>query len=185
MTERWRLVDGEELYDVQADPAQTRDVAAEQPEVVAELRGRYERWWQSLEPVFDDYVRIGVGGPQDPVPLMSHDWHTEDRGTPWHQDHVRNGTLGNGPWAIEVLRPGRYEVALYRWPAQLERAMDAVHASVSIGGASGELELEPSDTHASFRLVLPAGPTELATTLRRSDGAEHGAYFASVRWLGE
>jgi hypothetical protein len=98
---------------------------------------------------------------------------------------VRNGYLGNGPWAIEVLRPGRYEVTLYRWPAQLERAMDAVHAAVSLAGASEELELEPSDTHASFELNLAAGPTELETTLRRSDGAEHGAYFASVRWLGE
>ena len=31
-------------------------------------------------PTFDDYVRIDLGGAQDPTHLMSHDWHTEDKG---------------------------------------------------------------------------------------------------------
>jgi len=185
MTERWRLVNGAELYDVVADPGQERDVAATHAELVRDLRARYDEWWRSLEPVFGEYVRIGVGGPEDPVWLMSHDWHTADQGVPWHQDHVRNGYVGNGPWAIEVERAGEYEVTLYRWPAHLERAMDAVHATVAMGGASAAMEVDPSATSASFRLRLPAGPTELLTTLRRSDGEEHGAYFASVRRLGE
>ena len=60
MTERWRLVNGTELYDIVDDPAQAQDIAEQNPEEVATLRARYEAWWQSLEPVFDDYVRIGV-----------------------------------------------------------------------------------------------------------------------------
>ncbi len=185
MTEDWRLVNGEELYDLDADPAQERDVAAEHPERVAELRARYESWWASLAPVFDDYVRIGLGGNENPVELMSHDWHTRDRGVPWHQDHVRDGYVVNGPWAVDVARAGEYEITLRRWPAQLKRAMDAVHASVAIGGESASVEVDASATRASFRLRLPPGPTELLTTLRRPDGTETGAYFASVRFLGE
>ncbi len=184
MTEHWRLVNGTELYDIVADPAQAQDVAPQNPEEVAALRARYETWWRSLEPVFDDYVRIGVGGAENPVRLMSHDWHAEDRGVPWHQNHVRKGYIGNGPWALEVERAGEYEVTLFRWPAQLERAMDSVHAAVAIAGLEAGRELEPAATRASFRLRLPAGPTKLLTTLRRSDGEEHGAYFASVQWLG-
>ena len=38
MTERWRLIDGKELYDIQADPGQTTDIAARHPEAVAHLR---------------------------------------------------------------------------------------------------------------------------------------------------
>ncbi|MCP3915232.1 MAG: arylsulfatase [bacterium] len=185
MTERWRLVNGTELYDIALDPGQSRDLALEQPERVADLRAEYERWWKSLEPVFDDYVRIGLGGAENPTHLMSHDWHTRDQGVPWHQNHVRNGYVGNGPWAVDVERAGEYELMLHRWPAHLERAMDAVHAVVAVGDVSATKAIDPSATHAGFRLRLPAGPAELSTTLRRASGEEHGAYFASVRWLGE
>ena len=130
------------------------------------------------------YETIGVGGAENPVHLMSHDWHTEDKGTPWHQNHVRNGYVGNGPWAVDVTRAGRYEVTLYRWPAQLERPMECTGASVAIGGVDQSTEVEPMATRATFELELPAGPTFLRTTLRRASGEENGAYFASVRWLG-
>ena len=96
MTDRWRLVGEDELYDVDADPGQRANVAGEHPEVVARLRDAYDGWWTSLEPGFDGYVRIGLGGPESPTVLMSHDWHTEDRGVPWHQDHVRRGYVSNG-----------------------------------------------------------------------------------------
>ena len=185
MTERWRLINGEELYDIDADPAQQHDVAADHPSVVTGLRDAYERWWTSLEPVFDDYVRIGLGGDEDPTWLMSHDWHTNDQGTPWHQNHVRNGYVGNAPWAVDVSRPGEYEVTLWRWPAHLDRAMEVEHAALTLGGASAATDLEPTATHARFQLRLKPGPAELVGTLRRPDGVEHGAYFASVRRLGD
>ena len=185
MTERWRLVNGNELYDVEADPGQERDVAAAHAEVVGDLRARYKGWWLSLEPALAGTVRIGLGGPEDPVRLMSHDWHTEDRGTPWHQDHVRNGYVGNGPWAVEVERAGEYEIRLFRWPEHLARPMEAVHASIAIGEVERAVEIEPSATSADFTVRLPAGPAELWTTLRRESGEEHGAYFASVRRLGD
>ena len=183
MTQRWRLINGAELYDVLADPGQATDVAGEHPELVASLRGAYEGWWDSFGSVLDEKVRIRVGDVEDPVALMSHDWHTEDQGTPWHQNHVRSGYLGNGPWALEVAQAGRYEVTLYRWPAHLERAMDMVHATIAMGELTQDLRIEPAATHAAFRVELPEGPVDLLTTLRRPDGKEHGAYFASVRTL--
>jgi arylsulfatase A-like enzyme len=185
MTDRWRLVNGAELYDMDADPGQARDLATTHPDRVAELRARYDAWWRSLEPVFDEPVRIGLGGDENPVSLMSHDWHTKDQGVPWHQNNVRNGYVVNGPWTVDVTRAGEYEITLYRWPAHLDRAMDMVHAAVEIGGASAAADVTTEATHARFRLRLPAGPTELLTTLRRPDGTEHGAYFASVRFVGE
>ncbi len=39
------------LYDLMADPGETTDVAAEQPDVVAELAGLLRRWRSSLRPV--------------------------------------------------------------------------------------------------------------------------------------
>ena len=185
MNDRWRLVNGVELYDLRSDPGQAQDLAAKHPDRVAELRASYDFWWRSLETHFEEPIRIAIGGEEDPVRLMSHDWHTEDRGVPWHQDHVRSGYIGNGPWAIEVERAGEYAITLYRWPEQLDRAMDVTHAAVAIGGKQEEGEVDPAASSASFRVRLAQGPTELLTTLRRKDGQQHGAYFASVSWLGD
>lgn len=44
-TERWRLVNNEELYDISSDPGETVDVAAQNPEVVDQLRKSYDQWW--------------------------------------------------------------------------------------------------------------------------------------------
>jgi arylsulfatase B len=188
MTERWRLINGKQLFDIVADPGQRLDIAADHAAVVVKLRQEYEAWWQSLKPKFDEYVRIEIGGAENPAELMSHDWHTRDGGTPWHQRHVRSGQLGNGPWAIDVARAGRYEVTLWRWPAQLDRAMNCVHASLEFGKVRVGKDVDPAETHATFVVDLPAGPTMLRTTLRRAaakrgGGKEHGAYFASIRAL--
>ncbi len=183
MTQRWRLVNGAQLFDMRLDPGQRDDVAAANREVVARLRAAYEGWWRTLEPTFDDYVRISLGGAQNPTHLMSHDWHTEDKGTPWHQNHVRNGYLSNGPWAVDVAAAGRYRVTLRRWPAVEARAMGCVEASIEVAGVRATKPVAGDDRSASFEVTLPAGPTMLLTKLRRADGEEHGAYFAEVERL--
>ena len=45
MTERWRLVEGRELYDIVADPSQRNDVAAKHPEVVQRLTAEHVKWF--------------------------------------------------------------------------------------------------------------------------------------------
>ena len=47
------------------------------------------------------------------------------------------------------------------------------------------MDIESSAISAVFRVRLVAGSTELSTTFQRSSGEEHGAYFASVRWVGQ
>jgi len=42
---RFRLVNNQELYDVQADPGETTNVLDEHPEVVADMRRAYDAWW--------------------------------------------------------------------------------------------------------------------------------------------
>ncbi len=183
MTQRWRLVNGAQLFDMRLDPGQRDDVAAANEEVVARLRAAYEGWWSTLEPTFDDYVRISLGGAQNPTHLMSHDWHTEDKGTPWHQNHVRNGFLGNGPWAVDVAAAGRYRVTLRRWPAVEARAMDCVEAAIELGDVREKKLLDRADDAARFEVTLPRGHAMLLTKLRRADGKEHGAYFAEIERL--
>ncbi len=49
-TGRWRLVNNKQLYDIRADRGETKNVAGEHPEVVADLRKKYDAWWDTLPP---------------------------------------------------------------------------------------------------------------------------------------
>ncbi len=189
MTKRWRLVNGAELYDMRSDPGQAVDLSQSSPEVVAQLSAAYDGWWASLGGAHERTVSIDVGGAETATALMAHDWHTTSGGTPWDQTHVRRGTIGNGFWALNVARAGRYEVELSRWPKHLERAGEIDRATLVWTPAAGEelrLEqgVEPSTSTARFELRAEEGIARLQTTLRRTDGQEHGAYFAELRWVG-
>lgn len=61
MDGRWRLINGEELYDLQADSGQARDLSASYPEVVSRLRLAYDAWWSGLQPSLGNYARIVLG----------------------------------------------------------------------------------------------------------------------------
>ncbi|CAA6691614.1 MULTISPECIES: arylsulfatase [unclassified Lentimonas] len=50
-SERWRLVNNKELYDISADPYQKKDVAQSYPEVVEQLSKSYDQWWESVLPL--------------------------------------------------------------------------------------------------------------------------------------
>ncbi|MDF7799076.1 arylsulfatase [Pontiellaceae bacterium B1224] len=48
--QRFRLVEGA-LYDMEKDPGQTKDVAAQYPEVVSEMKKAYELFWDTSRPL--------------------------------------------------------------------------------------------------------------------------------------
>ncbi len=181
MTQRWRLVDGKQLYDIQADPGQKTDIAAEHPEVVEKLRSDYETWWASLEKDMEQTSRFYIGSKENPMTLMSHDWLMPKGQAAWNQNHVKRGDLINGPWAVDVKEAGEYEITLYRWPAQLNKAMDCVKARLTIGEFDNTQVIEKTATKATFRVKLEAGPAMLKTWLTRADEKEHGAYFTEVK----
>lgn len=49
-TEQYRFVNNNELYDMVKDPGQTTNIIADKPEVVAELRTQFDKWWTEMRP---------------------------------------------------------------------------------------------------------------------------------------
>lgn len=186
MTQRWRLIDGQQLYDINEDPGQQTDIAIQHPEIVQKLRGEYEVWWQSLEPAMERTVRHVLGGTENPLVLNSHDWLMPGvEQAAWHQGQIQRGALINGPWAVEVQQAGTYEITMHRWPPYLDKTMDMKEARLSIGDVDTAMELDVLATHATFRVPLKVGPAMLQTWLTRPDGKQHGAYFVTVQRLVE
>jgi arylsulfatase B len=125
MTDRWRLVNGIELYDIRADPGQKNDVATKHADAVRTLRRAYEDWWADVSQRFDEYCEIVIGSDKEnPARLTSHDWHGGAE-PPWNQTHVLQGERANGFWAVEVAQAGEYEFALRRWPKELDQPINA------------------------------------------------------------
>lgn len=184
MTQRWRLVNGKELFDMQADPGQTSDVASAHPDVVTELRDGYEAWWKSLEPVFDEHVAIVLGSEHEtPTHLTCHDWHT---GTvPWNQGMVSKDPALNGYWVVEVPEAGRYRFQLRRRPGGVIAPLAAGEARIECGEAKAASSVEEGALFAELEVELDAGEQRLQTWLESADGTSRGAYFVDVTRSGE
>ncbi len=179
LTDRWRLIqparqdeeevktsgalqdtpDSLELYDIRVDPGQRRDVAAEHPAVVAELRRRYEAWWESISEKFDDYNDIVIGSAQEnPAVLYVHDAHRKDN---------------RQVWVVEVERSGEYRFRSFRWnPESGKRiletregsaAADSAEAWLRVGSVERTSRVRPESTAVEFKVHLTAGRTCLET----------------------
>ncbi len=47
---RWRLVNNTELYDIEHDPNETKNVINEHSDIAAAMRAAYDRWWAEVIP---------------------------------------------------------------------------------------------------------------------------------------
>jgi len=194
MTDRWRLVNGKELYDVKADPGQENDIAGDNPQLVERLRSSYEEWWGGISERFDGYCEIIIGSDEAASAscrLMSHDWHSPNPA--WSQGSVRSGSKANGFWAVEVARDGTYEFSLRRWPVEVDKPITAAIAGgKAIGATKARLKVGDVDVskaiaegaHAvTFHVELKAGKTRLQTWFMDDNGASRGAYYVYVKRL--
>jgi len=191
MTDRWRLINGKELYDLPRDPGQTSDVADEYPSVVRKLRQAYEKWWEDVSQRFDEYCEIVLGSDEEnPARLTCHDWHGGGA-VPWAQGHVRKGLETNGFWAVDVAQAGEYEFSLRRWPMEVDapinaaipggRAIRAQQARLQIANVDVTKPIDAQAKEVTFKVSLPAGKTTLRTWFTADDGTSRGAFFAYVK----
>ena len=207
MTDRWRLVNGTELYDMPADPEQRADVAAGYPDVVAHLRAAYDDWWANVSRQFSDEIPITIGDESSrSVMLCSHDWRNENCDCVWNQSMVRAGVAYNGYWEIDVVTAGLYRFELRRWPKEEDRSLGAgidgnliaydkltiesgygggialpiTSASISIGEQHKSRAIEPNDKGATFTLDLPTGPSHLQTFFDNKLDSNLGAYYVYI-----
>ena len=207
MTNRWRLCNGKELFDIKSDPGQTKNVATGHPDVVNRLTKFYEDWWTELEPTFAQSTAIYLGHPaENPARLTSHDWITT-RSTPWNQSHVRNAVNGDGNtgfWNVKFTQPGRYEFRLRRWPLEIDKKLSAslspgaavpgakafretpgksfapVKATLKIGDQVVTKDVDAGAKEVVFELDIDQKTTTMAATFETKDAEVYGAYFAYV-----
>ncbi len=204
MSDNWRLVNGEELYNMVDDPGQTNDVALEEPKKVKKFRKAYDNWWDDVSLDFDDFQAIIIGSPKEnPVNLTSHDWHSNTQ-VPWNHKHIRSGLQGNGFWVLDIESTGIYEITLSRWPLSMKlpiisgmekrpalkgtsvneslegKALKILKAKIEIEGEKMEKHVKETDISVTFKVNLKVGKDKRLITRLWGKEVDMGAYYVQV-----
>ncbi|MCC6352919.1 MAG: sulfatase-like hydrolase/transferase [Verrucomicrobiae bacterium] len=196
---RWRLLEDRELYDLETDPLQERNVIAQHPDVAAAMRRHLDHWWDGVRQRINEFQPIAIGhATENPTLLTACEWADVfvDQ-----QAQVRRGERKNGFWHIDVTRDGPYTFELRRWPRgsslnlndpipETPVADGALPAGPAFAVARGRLRIGAFDQTRSpapeadcvrFSANLPAGRTSLQTWFYDAGGAEiAGAYYVYV-----
>jgi arylsulfatase A-like enzyme len=213
MKQKWRLVNGTELYDLAGDPGQRTNVADEHPDVVAEIRAGYEKWWAIVSEQFDRDVPFAIGDTDETVRLTTHDIRNETAITAWHQYHVRTGLAVSGWWEIDVRKAGRYAFELRRWPEEAGHAiaagiegddvewrrdiinprradrhsggtaLDIRWAQLTIQGRNYQAEVDGARAAATFEVDLTVGPDHLFAAFYDKKERTIAPYYIYIRKL--
>ncbi|MFT7160657.1 MAG: arylsulfatase A-like enzyme [Bacteroidia bacterium] len=141
INKKWRLINGKELYNMESDFGQREDVADQNPEIVQQLRGKYEEIWDDISAKDDEYQRLILGSDEDPeILLTAQDWYwqnNEDRqNLVVGQSTVREGKISNGIWPVDIVEEGAYVFELRRWPKE---------SGLPLNGAADEIISENND----------------------------------------
>jgi arylsulfatase A-like enzyme len=177
--DRWKLVmhldknrePAAELYDMVADPGETRDAAAEHREIVNQLRQGYEAWFQDVSATRGyDPPRIHLGTRfENPTTLTRQDWRGPQAG--WEPESL-------GCWAVLVAASGNYEITLRFAPTAASGG-----ARFRLGDASALIPYQSGTTELRLsRIPLKSGPGRLEAWLE-SGGRAVGVHYVDVKRL--
>ena len=170
--EKWNGETAFQLYDMAHDPLELHDLAAQEPDRVAELKARYEAWFNDVTGGRDYSVpsRIFLGAPQEnPVLLTRQDWRGGEAN--WKSN-------GIGHWEVYVVSPAGYDVKLRFHPSKADR-----EAIVSCGGVSVRKAVKAGRAECVFDSVqLPVGPGRLEARLMQGRSV-FGVQYVEVKRL--
>jgi hypothetical protein len=209
MDDKWRLVNGNELYDMNKDLGQENNVIDQFPGIAEKLAEGYEHWWESImdEGVDERYAYIKVGSPyENPSRISAHDMLTGKHGGAWHQYGAARADQSTGRWKIEFVENGEYSVTLRRFPresglainetfqaqekiVELDRLMpasvksDFKEAYIYVANLERKAKIEPDQAEVTFTGWIPAGKYDMEAQLIDQDGRVYPAYYIYIEKL--
>ena len=209
MDNDWRLIDGDELYNITNDRAQKNNVIGDHPEVAARLAEGYEKWWQSFmdDNVDEKYAYIKVGSPyENPSKISAHDLIVVKYSPAWHQRGAIQGVQSGGSWKIEFVEDGEYSISLRRFPREsglainatfpaqekrieLDRTLpaseksDFTEASLYVADIVESIEIEEGQEEVTFKAFIPAGKYDMEARLVDEANRVHPAYYVYIEKL--
>ena len=187
MTSRWRLIDNKLLYDIKADPGQTKNVIAEHPDVVANIRQEFESYWTKVTPGDRDRAEFIVGDDRQMETFLSSSdlYSPTPTNPPWNHAEVADGVTASGDWIIRAARTGTYRFEVRRWPREADAELagvPAIHKTVDSWAFHGpNLDLIYGNARGTSFKKLPVASVRLTVgektqTLAAAAGAKEVSF---------
>jgi len=157
------------LFDMEKDPLEERDIASEEPEVLARMKEAYEAWYRDVTKRGFEPPRIVIDGVhENPATLTRQDWRGPKAG---------GQPRPLGYWEIEVAGPARpYDILL-----RFEASKSGGKAVLEVGDLKVEKGLEAGVVECMLEKVnLPPGSCRFSPWIEDSEGA-YGVHQAEIR----
>ncbi|PIB30404.1 hypothetical protein BFP77_04520 [Maribacter sp. 4U21] len=199
----WRLVNGRELYYIEDDPGQTKNIAPNNTERVNKMNAFYNAWWEDVIKE-TKYSVIKLGTTEKIDVITCHDARTTDYYPPWNQAMIRRGgPMKPAPFSVEFTKAGMYRFHLRRWPSesgialgaeindavpstpfmngrQDGQAMKFANAYLKIADQRKEVEVDNTKEAAVIEMQVEEGETELLAYFDMMDGERSNAFYIEV-----
>jgi arylsulfatase A-like enzyme len=195
----WRLVNGEELYDIEKDRKQQNNLASKYPAVVKRLLADNEAFLKITKkyPEYNEFPSFVVGNKaQNEIKLTIQ--HAIGDGAPiWKSEHVAEGKKNSSnTHALKVERNGKYKITCRRWPKECSGPILGIPAKnpkdwftykkitpekirIQIANQILEKEISELDEELVFEVNLEKGKTFLVTDFIEAK-KKYGVYYTYV-----
>lgn len=200
--DKWRLIDGKRLYDLEADRAQKEDLALVYPEVVVSMLKENDAFIKKakLKKAYREFPREIIGNSaQKTIKLTIQNAIGDDKPI-YAQREVAEGLKNtNNKYAIEVAKAGRYQIICKRWPKEYDgkikglpnngnkipfeyKAISPDKVSISLFNRTYEKQIGNDDHEVIFELELQKGQTYLEANFIEKN-AKYGVYYIYIQPL--
>jgi len=197
----WRLVNGNELYNVQNDPGQDKNLYNIHPKIANQLQDYYNAWWTDAAKEFK-YSYIDIE-PNKINTLTCHDIHVNSI-TAWHQRDIRKGVpVDPGKFSVNFKQSGTYDISLRRWPKETHlmlseeindempatpfwdvqkkgESMDLESAFIIIDDKEYNLLIDKNDKAAKFSINIPKGKISIESGFWLKNGDKTTAFYTDI-----
>lgn len=199
---KWRLVNGTDLYDIEADRAQQNNLAKKHPEIVQQLltqnlgfvsEAKSQREYYEFPPSI-------IGNPHQLVTTLTIQHAIGDDAGFWKCEHVAAGLKSqNNRHSIEVEKAGRYRIECRRWPRECPGPIHGIPAKnpqdmfdyqtitpetvqIQIANQVIEKAIGPDDHKVVFDVWLDEGKILLSNDFIEN-GKKFGVYYTYISRL--
>jgi arylsulfatase A-like enzyme len=137
-----------ELYDMDADPYELRNLAKKNPAVLAKMRGLYNHWFDEIiqTPGIGLPPPIQLGAKPAPRVVLSRQDMRRDRRKGW-------GYMGY--WLVDVVKPGPFRLTIRPHRSRGKTLPSEIH--IKIGASTWKQAWSTGQPEAIMSVTLPGG----------------------------
>lgn len=200
----WRLVNGRELYDIEKDRMQKKDLSQQYPEVVKQLLRQNANFVNvaKTNPVYYEFPMHVIGHEQQSEIKLTIQHAIGDHPGIWKSEQVAAGMKNkNNTHALKVERDGNYLISCRRWPKECPgpvlgipqenpkdwfdyKTIQANKVRIQIANQIMEKSIDEKDMEVAFQVYLEKGKTFLVNDFMEGNEM-YGVYYTYITYMGE